>query len=128
MPNCLYIFLFKALIKEKTIVKIIEFHKYCITVLEKTLNDPNSGIDILVKNRMIVVLSTANDQIIMENKRFTDSINKLTNKEEIYLLINEYINLIRTNITTKFAPNIPDKNIRIDINKKADDLLKILKF
>ena len=116
-------------IKEKTIAGIVEFREYVIMIVEKTLNDPKSGMSDENKKIWIDDIPAYKNKLNIANKQIVDGINALTNKDEIY---NKYVTVVvndmRTTVITPLVSNLSDKNIGIDLNKKADDLLITLKF
>ena len=117
-----------AQIKEKTIAGIVEFREYVIMVIEKTLNDPTSGMS--DTNRIIWKDNLPNNKNLVSNgnKQIVGGINALTNKDEIYNTVTFVVNEMRTIFITPLVSELSDKNIGIDLNKKADDLLITLKF
>ena len=116
-------------IKEKTIAGIVEFREYVMMLLEKTLNDPKNGMSVENNKIWKVVFLNNKNNTSNANKKATDVINALTNKDLIYEAVTAVVNELRTVIIIPLVSNLSDKKIIIDdFNKKADDLLKKLKF
>ena len=116
-------------IKEKNIAGIVEFREYVMMLLEKTLNDPKSGMSVENNKIWKVVFLNNKNNMSNANKKAADVINALTNKDLIYEAVTAVVNELRTVIIIPLVSNLSDKKIIIDdFNKKADDLLKKLKF